>query len=302
MTTNHDFSRNIIRAAIPVALFLCACGDTGTPSRSSEAAGADTAEEAHAVVAEHAHAQVHWGYEEDNGPAKWSAMDPDWRLCGEGRRQSPIDLTSAAENELPAISVHTLSDQAVNVLNQTDVLEELDNGHTVQVNAFLADALRIEGKAYSLRQFHFHSPSEHTIDGEHLPMEIHFVNEAADGSLAVLGVMVRAGAENAAIASLWASLPEGPGTNTRTRLPESFATTLLAGSNAGFYHYSGSLTTPPCTEGVKWMINKIPTELSEGQIRRFRAIYDHNNRPTNPLHERSLYVDSSPVVELIGDD
>jgi carbonic anhydrase len=282
-------------AVIPVVL-LAACGDNDAQPQNADETKPAAAEEAHAGVREVAHGEVHWGYEDDNGPAVWASMKPEWALCGEGRHQSPVDLNNPVESELPAIAVHTLSQQAVEVLNQNEVLEELDNGHTVQVNALLPDALQIDGKSYSLKQFHFHSPSEHTVDGEHFPMEIHFVNEAADGSLAVLGVLVSEGAENPAIASLWASLPQAHGESTRTELPVSFAENLLTGVGNGFFHYSGSLTTPPCTEDVKWMIKRSPTELSAAQIQAFRAIYDHNNRPTNPLHDRELFVDSSPSI------
>jgi carbonic anhydrase len=228
-------------------------------------------------------------------------MKSDWLLCVDGRRQSPIDLAAPVESELPAIAVDTLSEHEVEILNQNEVLEQLDNGHTVQVNAFLPDALQVDDKAYSLRQFHFHSPSEHTVDGTHFPMEIHFVNEADDGSLAVLGLLVSEGAENPAIESLWESLPEAHGDSTRTALPESFMKSLLAGAKAGFFHYSGSLTTPPCTEGVSWMIKKAPTELSAAQIQRFRSIYDHNNRPTNPVNDRELFVESSPYIRVYDD-
>jgi carbonic anhydrase len=275
------------------AILLAACDNNGSPAHSQ------TATETH--VAEEAHGEVHWGYEDDNGPAKWGAMNADWQLCADGRQQSPIDLTAAVESDLPDIGVHTLSEHAVEVLNQNDVLEELDNGHTVQVNALLADALDIDGKSYSLQQFHFHSPSEHTVDGMHFPMEIHFVNKAGDGSLAVLGILVSEGAENPAIESLWESLPEDHGGTTRTALPESFAESLLTDAEAGFFHYSGSLTTPPCTEGVKWMIKRMPTELSAAQIQRFQSIYDHNNRPTNPLNDRELFVDSSPSIRFYDD-
>jgi carbonic anhydrase len=272
------------------AIFLAGCDGSTSRTHGVEAAESHGADEAHA--------EVHWGYEDENGPARWGAMQSDWRQCAEGRRQSPIDLASPVEKKLPDIAVHRLSEHAVEVLTQKEVLEELDNGHTVQVNVKLPRALRIDKKSYSLQQFHFHSPSEHTVNGEHLPMEIHFVHEAADGSLAVLGVLVRSGAYNPAIGSLWSSLPEGEGDSNRTQLPESFAQSLLTEAEDGFYHYSGSLTTPPCTEGVKWMIKKVPTELSAGQIERFRAIYDHNNRPTNPLNDRELYVDSTPSFRL----
>jgi carbonic anhydrase len=289
----RKYSIQVPLVTIVGAMLVTACDSNAPQTHRSETS------ESH--PAEQGHAEVHWGYEDENGPARWGAMKAEWEKCSKGRQQSPVDLATPVERDLPAIVVHTLSAHVVEILNQMDVLEELDNGHTVQVNALLPDALQIDGKSYSLQQFHFHSPSEHTVDGEHLPMEIHFVNEAADGSLAVLGVLVRAGAENPPIESLWASLPSGQGGTSKTQLPEAFASNLLSDAESGFYHYTGSLTTPPCTEGVKWMIKKVPTELSEAQIQRFRSIYDHNNRPTNPLYDRELYVDSSPNIRLYDD-
>jgi carbonic anhydrase len=284
------FTREIRQSAMLAGMLLAFCHSVGAQSHGVDPGEPDAAGETHT--------EIHWGYEDENGPAAWASMKPEWQLCARGRQQSPIDLASAIERPLPAIGVHNLSEHAVEVLNQNEVLEELDNGHTVQVNVLLQDALQIDNKAYALQQFHFHSPSEHTLDGKHWPMEIHFVHKAGDGSLAVLGVLVNRGAENAAIESLWASLPQTRGETTRTQLPASFARSLLTDAERGFFHYRGSLTTPPCTEGVKWMIKKVPTELSGAQIQRFQAIYDHNNRPTNPLNERELYVDSSPSFQF----
>jgi carbonic anhydrase len=241
---------------------------------------------------------VHWGYESDNGPENWGSMDAAWRLCSSGREQSPVDITSAREIELPAVDINTPSEQEVAVLNQAGVIRELDNGHTIQINSNNGERMTVGDKTYALIQFHFHAPSEHTVDGEHFPMEMHFVHQANDGGLAVVGVLLREGATNPGIAPLWAQLPEGPGTETMVRIPAGFAEHIFPNVGTGFYHYDGSLTTPPCSEGVKWYVRKTPTQLSKDQIAAFTAAYDHNNRPVQALNERTLYLDENPTVTI----
>ena len=241
---------------------------------------------------------VHWGYESDNGPERWGSMDTAWSLCTEGREQSPVDITSARGIELPAVDIHTPSAQEVAVLNQAGVIHELDNGHTIQINSKTGETMTVGDKTYALVQFHFHAPSEHTIDGEHFPMEMHFVHQGNDGGLAVVGVLLEEGAANPGIVPLWAQLPEGPGTETMVRIPAGFAEHIFPDVGTGFYHYDGSLTTPPCSEGVKWYVRKTPTQLSKDQIAAFTAVYDHNNRPVQALNERTLYLDENPTVTI----
>ena len=127
-------------------------------------------------------------------------------------------------------------------------------------------------------------------------MEMHFVHQADDGALAVVGVLIEEGAENPSIAPLWAQLPEGPGTETTLQIPAGFADYIFPDVGSGFYHYVGSLTTPPCSESVKWYVRKTQTLFSKDQIAAFTAVYDPNNRPVQPLNERGLYLDESPTV------
>ena len=223
-------------------------------------------------------------------------MSSDWAMCAEGSEQSPIDLMGATEIELPAVEIDTPSEREVDVLNQAGVIHELDNGHTIQINASTGEKLTVGDKSYALVQFHFHAPSEHTVDGEHFPMEVHFVHQATDGALAVVGVLINEGAQNPGITPLWAQLPEGPGTEKSVEIPVGFADYIFPDVGTGLYHYDGSLTTPPCSEGVKWYIRKIPTQLSKGQITAFTTIYDHNNRPVQMLNERTVYLDENPSV------
>jgi len=261
------------------ALFLASCSGTET---TSESHGDDHA--------------AHWGYETDNGPDDWGSMDPAWILCAEGLEQSPIDLANATDIELPGLEIHTPSEQEVEMLNQEGVLGALDNGHTIQINSKTGETMTVGDRTYALVQFHFHAPSEHTVDGEHFPMEMHFVHQGQDGALAVVGVLIEEGAQNPGIAPLWAQLAEAPGTETTVQMPADFADHVFAGEATGIYHYDGSLTTPPCSEGVQWYVRKTPTRLSKDQIAAFTAIYDHNNRPVQPLNDRTLYFDDNPAV------
>jgi carbonic anhydrase len=161
---------------------------------------------------------VHWGYEADNGPDVWSSMKSEWASCENGREQSPIDLANAVKTRLPAVDLDRPDEGEFDVLTQAGVIDALDNGHTIQVNSKTGEKLTVGGKVYALVQFHFHAPSEHTVDGEHFPMEMHFVHQAEDGALAVAGVLVEEGDPNPGIAPLWAQLAAAPGTETTVEL------------------------------------------------------------------------------------
>jgi len=244
------------------------------------------------------HGSAHWGYETDNGPDEWGAMAPEWMLCAEGREQSPIDLANTAEIELPDVEIYTPSDQEVEVLNQEGVVDALDNGHTIQINTKSAERTTVGDKTYALVQFHFHAPSEHTLDGEHFPMEMHFVHQAEDGELAVVGLFVEEGAENSGIAPLWEQLTAARGTRATIQVPAEFGEQIFSGDSTGAYHYTGSLTTPPCSEGVQWFIRRTPTQLSKDQIATFTAFYDNNNRPVQALNDRTVFFDENPTVTI----
>jgi carbonic anhydrase len=225
-------------------------------------------------------------------------MNSDWALCAEGLGQSPIDLANAVKTRLPAVDLDRPGEGEFEVLTQASVVDALDNGHTIQVNSKTGEKLTVGGKTYALLQFHFHAPSEHTVDGRHLPMEMHFVHQADDGALAVVGVLVEEGAPNPGVAPLWAQLAEAPGTETTVELRAEFAEPVFPGVGSGFYHYVGSLTTPPCSEGVQWYVRKTFTTLSKEQIAEFTAVYNHNNRPAQALNERTLYLDENPTVNI----
>ncbi len=274
---SNVLSQRLITATITV-LSLAACARTDTASDE--------------------HGGTHWGYESDNGPARWGAMNAAWAMCADGLEQSPIDLANATTDAMPALALHLPSGQEVAVLNQAGVIGALDNGHTIQINAKTGETLTVGDKTYALVQFHFHAPSEHTVDGEHSPMEMHFVHQSEDGALTVVGVLIEEGAANPGIAPLWAQLAAAPGSETTVRIPAEFADHIFPDDAVGAYHYRGSLTTPPCSQGVNWYIRKTPTQFSQEQIAEFTAVYDHNNRPVQALNTRTLYLDENPTVTI----
>ena len=241
---------------------------------------------------------VHWGYEADNGPDDWGSMKFEWRLCTEGRQQSPVDLANAAQIDLPAGVIHTPSGEQVELLNQAGVVSQLDNGHTIQVNARTGETMTVGDKKYTLLQFHLHAPSEHTVDGRYFAMEMHFVHQADDGELAVVGVLLDEGGHNPSIDLLWKHLPKTRGGETTVEILSEFPEHIFPNVGYGVYHYIGSLTTTPCSEGVKWYIRSLPTQLSRDQINAFTEYYDHNNRPIQPLNERELFLDENPDVTV----
>ncbi len=203
MKTQDHISTLVLSIA---ALFLASCSGT---ENASDAHDDDSV--------------VHWGYEADNGPDRWGSMDSEWALCAEGLEQSPIDLANASAIELPGLDLHLPSEQEVEVFNQEGVIGALDNGHTIQINSKTGETMTVGDKTFALVQFHFHAPSEHTVGGEHFPMEMHFVHQAEDGALAVVGVLIEEGAQNPSIAPLWAQLAEAPGKETTVQIPAEFA-------------------------------------------------------------------------------
>ena len=222
--------------------------------------------------------EVHWGYEGDAGPSQWGALSPDFNLCEEGQAQSPIDIRAAVATDLVDINFH-YGKTANSIYN---------NGHTIQVNTDPGSHIVYNGIRYDLLQFHFHSPSEHTIAGEAAALEIHFVHQDRNsGNLAVVGVLLTdGGSDNAAYAAVFDNLPDEVG--EPEPVGEAIALAALLPETLGYYTYQGSLTTPPCSEVVRWLLLDEPVALSAGQVAAFRAIYDGNARPTLPLGQRDL--------------
>jgi len=231
-----------------------------------------------------------WHYEGPEGPTQWATLSPKFAACGEGRSQSPIEISKPSPGTAPDLRMK-FPPAALRIVHHEHMADGINNGHTIQINYPGADALNLGEDSYQLVQYHFHAPSEHTVSGAHFPMEMHFVHTAADGRLAVVAVFIEQGAENAAFAPVWANLPSRKGVETHLPAVEVDVDALLPSVRTS-YRYDGSLTTPPCTEGVKWVVMTTPIALSPGQIAAFTTLVNHNNRPVQPLNERTVVVDA----------
>lgn len=216
---------------------------------------------------------VPWDYSGKSGPENWAKLTPEFSACA-GKNQAPVDLTGFVEAELKplALSYTAGASKVVNL------------GHTVQVVYEPGSHLTLDGKDYALLQFHFHMPSENHIKGQSYPLEGHLVHADEQGNLAVIALMFKAGDHNPVLAQLWEKPPKtgqtqpiSPVANARDLLPE----------NLDYYRFSGSLTTPPCTEGVRWLVLKEPLVASDEQIKALTDAVGHaNNRPLQPLNSR----------------
>jgi len=225
------------------------------------------------------HATPHWDYEGDMGPARWVKEFP---TCGKGTKQSPLNIKG------PFVK------QRVDLAPSYKVgpLTMLNNGHTIQVNIPAGSKLRIDGIAYDLLQFHFHRPSEEQIDGKPMAMVAHFVHKSADGKLAVIGVLLKEGNENPNIKTLWSNLPAGEG--PPVDVPDvTFNPASLLPKELDFWSYEGSLTTPPCTEGVRFFILRTPVNISKEQVNAFP--FKLNARPVQPQNNREITIGQVPL-------
>lgn len=211
----------------------------------------------------------HWSYHGDLGPESWGALDAAFEACGSGAQQSPIDIsTQIAPGEFSALTFDYAPAPATMV----------DNGHTIQVNLMEgASLLDIGGDRYSLLQFHFHAHSEHSVDGVHLPLEVHLVHRSASGGLAVVGVFLDVGEPNAALAPIFDHM-QGAGSEPLALAEDVHPEQLLPSSRLG-WAYAGSLTTPPCTEGVRWHVVSSALQISEEQLAAFTSRHPVSNRP-----------------------
>ena len=217
-----------------------------------------------------------WGYAGDAGPQNWSKVSPDYRTCA-GRNQSPVNLTDFIEADLPPITFNYVKG-AENIVN---------NGHTVQVNFDKRSSISIDGMTFRLLQYHFHAPSENHINGKSYPMEAHFVHSDKDGNLAVIALMFEEGAENKSLTKVWEYMPEK--TDDRNALTDVVSANELLPKSRDYYRFNGSLTTPPCSEGVRWLVLKEPVYASKKQIDDFRHVMHHpNNRPIQATNARVI--------------
>ena len=222
------------------------------------------------------HQNIHWAYEGEGRPENWAKLDPNNNACASGQRQSPIDIRDGIKVDLEPIQFdYRPSTFRIN-----------DNGHTVQVD--VGDSrLTLTGKTYELVQFHFHRPSEEKVNGRRFDMVAHLVHKADDGALAVLAVLLERGQENAFIQTLWNNMPLEK--NAPVQPPSLIIDPLaLLPTGRDYYTYMGSLTTPPCSEGVLWLVMKQPVQVSAEQIAIFSRLYPNNARPIQPASNRLI--------------
>jgi carbonic anhydrase len=222
-------------------------------------------------------ASTHWTYSGPNGPSHWGDLEPDFATCKNGKRESPIDIKNARrDSALPPIQFDY----------KPSPLKIINNGHTIRVDYAPGSSITVDGKTFPLTQFHFHRPSEEEIAGRKSDMVIHLVHERSDGT-AVVAVLVKSGAENPAIQKLWANLPKTEGKEEEVANLAINAADLLP-TDRNYYTFDGSLTTPPCSEGVEWFVLKTPIEISIGQIATFAKFYPMNARPIQPMNGREV--------------
>jgi len=237
---------------------------------------------------------VHWGYAGEDGPATWASLSPVYALCGEGKNQSPINIvkTDAKGGANWKFDYKTTS---LHIAHNEHMEDIIDNGHTIQITVDEGSMFTFGDKTFNLKQVHFHTPSEHTLDGKHAPMEMHLVHQAADGTLAVVAAFIQEGkTPNENFSKIIANLPNAKG-ETKHVADVNLELKMHLPKDNFAYHYIGSLTTPPCSEGVQWLVLGNPVYLTAEQIEAFSSRIGPNNRPTQGLNERQVNVD-----DLVG--
>ena len=223
----------------------------------------------------------HWTYQGHGGAAHWADLDESFKTCKLGKTQSPINLVTR--------TVQKSSDaKPIAFAYAAGAGEVVNNGHTIQVNLPAAGTVSLDGVEYQLLQFHFHTPSEEKVDGKAYPLVAHLVHKNAQGQLAVVAVLFKAGKENAALKPVFDHLPAKEGETVK--LDAAINATDLLPADRAYYAFMGSLTTPPCSEEVRWQVLKTPVEISAAQLAAFRKLYRMNARPVQPLNGRKVMV------------
>jgi len=278
--------------ALPLALSACRNAPAERAGAATPAAAPTTTK---AAVAP-AHGDPVWHYEGPEGPEHWGELSPTFATCSEGHSQSPVDIDNPA-TATETLQVKTnLLPGTLRIAHHEHIADGINNGHTIQITYAGADDLTIGRDTYGLVQYHFHHRSEHTVHGKHYPMEMHLVHKGNGGKLAVVAVFIEEGAHNKAFDPIWNNLPKQRGVETHYPSVHVDVDKLLP-RNRTSYRYDGSLTTPPCSEGVRWIVLKTPIQLSKAQIRAFTAIIHDNSRPTQPLYGRPVLVEPLELTE-----
>jgi carbonic anhydrase len=222
-------------------------------------------------------AKPHWSYEGATDPSHWGSLEPVYAACSTGHVQSPIDITGAKKSDLPALKINYSSAP----------LSIIDNGHTVQINYPEGSTLTVGSKTYTLKQFHFHHPSEEEVDGKRYDLVAHLVHADAEGHLAVIAVLFKKGAALPMLDTLWKNVPSQKEKSVDVSSVSVNAKDLLP-SDLGYYTFAGSLTTPPCSEGVTWYVLKTHETLSGEELAAFAKLYPHNARPIQSTNGREI--------------
>ena len=239
------------------------------------------AEHRAAPGAEHASeaGHVHWDYANSvggAGPESWGRMKPEFAKCSSGTRQSPIDIRDGIKVNLDPVQFDY----------KPSTFRVLDNGHTVQVNVGPGNSIDVAGRRYDLLQFHFHRPSEERINGRQFDMVAHLVHKDIDGRLAVVAVLLDRGSAHPLVQTVWNNLPLEKGDEVPARTTLDLNALLPA--ERSYFTYMGSLTTPPCSEGVLWMVLKTPMPISNDQLAIFARLYPMNARPIQSASGRLI--------------
>jgi carbonic anhydrase len=253
---------------------------TSTQARAAALVGHSQTVQMEPAPAADAHGgEVHWAYEGENGPQAWGKLKPDFNTCALGKRQSPINIEDGNTLQGPAEPVK------FNYVPSNGTV--LNNGHTIQVDVQGDNSITVRGARYRLLQFHFHAPSEEQINAQRAAMVAHLVHKNDEGQLAVVAVLLQPGEANTMIDKVWTYMPLDAG--DRVRMPrELLNLNELLPTDQRYYQFMGSLTTPPCSEGVLWMVLKQPMQLSRGQLKLFTQLYPNNARPVQALNGRPV--------------
>lgn len=278
-TLLRKFAYAAVAAGVSSFMVSCGSGHKADDHEGHDHASEDTA---HAMAHEEHETKdhkPHWSYEGETGPEKWAQLCSEFSDCS-GHKQSPIDINGASfEEGLGELAISYDTDCKYDAIN---------NGHTVQVNMDDDNSFEVDGETFKLKQFHFHCPSEHTVDGSAFPMEAHLVHISEAGRIAVIGVLFEEGETNGFLSGIVNLIPTAANTNAQDSTVSFDINTVLPETKE-YYRYSGSLTTPPCTEGVIWTVLKTPMSASTEQIKAFASAMPANNaRPVQAINERTV--------------
>ena len=270
--------KTVAVASLSAASLVACSGPEEVPDEPIAATAAAEEEEGPELARAPERDEGHWTYSGETGPKNWGERSPEWAQCAQGQMQSPIDFAEVEDVELAPLQIAT-PNAATQFVNK---------GHALQVVFPKGNTLKTTDASYQLQQMHFHTPAEHTVEGQTYPLEGHMVFADGSGNLAVVGVLFEEGARNPALQPLIDAVPTSVGV-TSDLSAEPFLPTELLPESPEYYRYTGSLTTPPCTEGVTFHIMTEPIQASAEQIRLlYDAVGEPNARPVQPLNDRPV--------------